>query len=119
MSKGDILHFCTNLINSKLISELVSSDNTVFLCIKATQVRLILISITIFFAHVQLQNTVNKALNTTKDLTQTRQIGEASTNRSTDALKSLLCFSKYLSSNVFLQNIKYCSVAFSLLFSIA
>ena len=30
--------FFTNLINSKLISELVSSDNTVFLCINATQV---------------------------------------------------------------------------------
>ena len=27
----------TNWINSKLISELVSSDNTVFLCINATQ----------------------------------------------------------------------------------
>ena len=30
--------FFTNLINSKLISELVSSDKTVFLCINATQV---------------------------------------------------------------------------------
>ena len=30
--------FFTNLINSKLISELVSSDNTVFMCINATQV---------------------------------------------------------------------------------
>ena len=36
--KGNILHFFTNLINSKLISELASSDNTVFLCINATQV---------------------------------------------------------------------------------
>ena len=30
--------FFTNWINSKLISELVSSDNIVFLCINATQV---------------------------------------------------------------------------------
>ena len=30
--------FFANWINSKLISELVSSDNTVFLCINATQV---------------------------------------------------------------------------------
>ena len=30
--------FFTNLINSKLISELVSSGNSVFLCIDATQV---------------------------------------------------------------------------------
>ena len=30
--------FFTNLINSKLISELVSSDKTVFLCIYAKQV---------------------------------------------------------------------------------
>ena len=44
----------TNLINSKLISELVSSDNTVFLCFNATHVLRILIGITIFFfAHAQ------------------------------------------------------------------
>ena len=30
--------FFTNLINSKLITELVSSDKTVLLCINATQV---------------------------------------------------------------------------------
>ena len=36
LSKEDI--FFTNLINLKLISELVSSDNTVFLCINATQI---------------------------------------------------------------------------------
>ena len=30
--------FFTNLMNSKLFSELVSSDNIVFLCINATQV---------------------------------------------------------------------------------
>ena len=38
LSKGDIFHYFTNLINSKLISELVSSDETVFLCNNATQV---------------------------------------------------------------------------------
>ena len=64
--------FSTSLINSKFISELVSSDNTVFLCINATQVRRILISITIFFAHAQLRNSVNKALTTKKRIiTQT------------------------------------------------
>ena len=31
LSKGDILHFFTNLINWKLISELVSRNKTVFL----------------------------------------------------------------------------------------
>ena len=49
------IFFFTNLINSKLISELVSSDNAVFLCIYATQVGIILISITIFIAHAHLQ----------------------------------------------------------------
>ena len=38
LSKEDILQFSTNLINSKLISALVSSDKTLFLCINATQV---------------------------------------------------------------------------------
>ena len=58
------------------------------------------------FAHAQLRNSVNKALNTKKELTQTstRQIGGASTNRLLDVLKTLLSFSKYFSSNVFLQN---------------
>ena len=51
--------FFTNLINSNLISELVSSDKTVFLCINATQVLRILINTTIFFARAQLQNSVN------------------------------------------------------------
>ena len=37
MSKGDNFHFVTNLINSKLIYELVSSDLSVFLCFYATQ----------------------------------------------------------------------------------
>ena len=32
------IFFFTNLINSKFISELVSSDNTIFLCINTTQV---------------------------------------------------------------------------------
>ena len=51
--------FFTNLINSKSISELVSSDKTVFLQHKCR----ILIRITIFFAHAQLQNSVNKEHN--------------------------------------------------------
>ena len=37
LSKGDNFHFFTHLINSKLISKLVSSDKSVFLCIYATQ----------------------------------------------------------------------------------
>ena len=44
---------------------------TVFLCNNATQVCRILISITIFFSHAQLQNSVNKALNTIWNITQT------------------------------------------------
>ena len=36
--KGRHFPFFTNLLNSKLISELVSSDKTVFLCNNATQV---------------------------------------------------------------------------------
>ena len=68
-------HKFTILINSKfiseLVSELVSSDNTVFLYINATQGGRILISITIFFAHAQLQNSVNKTLNTKRNITQT------------------------------------------------
>ena len=73
------------------------------------------------FAHAQLQNSVNKALNTLRNIIQTslkkRQIGGVSTNRLLDVWKTLLILSKYLSSNIFSQNIKYCSVAFSLLFS--
>ena len=53
--------FFTNLINSKLISELVLSDKSVFLSFNATQVWPNLISITIFFTHAQLQNSVSKA----------------------------------------------------------
>ena len=69
--KGRHFPFLTNLINSKLISELVSSDKTVFLCNNATQVYPILISITTFFSHAQLQNSVNKASNTIWNITQT------------------------------------------------
>ena len=36
LSKGNNLQNFTNLINSKLISELVSSDKSVFLCFNAT-----------------------------------------------------------------------------------
>ena len=116
LSKGDILHFFTKLINLKLISELVSSDNSVFLCINAIQVWRILISITLFFAHAQLQNPVNKALNEKKKRNslrhQTRQIGGASTNRMLDVLKTWLSFSRYFSPNAFLQNTKFWNVAF-------
>ena len=39
LSKGGILQLnFTNLINSKLISDFVLSDKTVFLCVNATQV---------------------------------------------------------------------------------
>ena len=37
LSKGDNFQFFTNLINSKLFSELISSDKAVFLCFYATQ----------------------------------------------------------------------------------
>ena len=37
LSKGENFQFFTNLTNSKLISELVSSDLSVFLCFYATQ----------------------------------------------------------------------------------
>ena len=47
--------------NLKVISELVSSNKSVFLCFKATQVCPILISKTNFFEHIQLQNSGNKA----------------------------------------------------------
>ena len=116
--------FFTNLINSKLISALVSSDKSVFLCIYATQVWRILISITIFFAHAQSQNSANKTLNTKRNIhkhqkRQKRQIGGVLTNHLLDVWKTLLSFSKYFWFNTFSQNIKYCSVAFSPLFSIA
>ena len=68
MSKGDILHFFLNLINSKLISELVSSDKTVFLCINTIMTNSD--KHNNLFAHAQLQNSVNKALNTKRNITQ-------------------------------------------------
>ena len=37
-SKGDNLQFFTNFVNSKLISALVSSDKSVFLCFNAAPV---------------------------------------------------------------------------------
>ena len=37
LSKGDNFQPFTNLINSKMISELVSGDEAVFLCFYATQ----------------------------------------------------------------------------------
>ena len=50
LSKGDNIQILTNLINSKLISELVSGEKSVS-CV--------------------LQNAVNKALNTKRNITQT------------------------------------------------
>ena len=60
------------------------------------------------FAHAQMQSSVNKAFKKT----QKRQIGGVSTNRLLDVWETLLSFSKYVLSNSFSQNIKYCSVAF-------
>ena len=67
------------------------------------------------FAHAQLQNSVNKALNTIRNIAQISKetIGGVSTNRLLDVWKTLLIFSKYFSSKTFSQNIKYCSVEFS------
>ena len=79
----------------------------------------ILISITIFFAHVQLQNSVNKTLNTKRNITQTSKETNWSSFDESFVWKTLLSLCKYFSSNTFSQNIKYCSVAFSLLFSVA
>ena len=53
--------FFSNLINSKVMFELVSNGKSVFLCFYATQLWPILISITTFFAYVQLENTVKRA----------------------------------------------------------
>ena len=63
----------------------------------------------LFFAHAHLHNSVNKALNTKGNIYlrhQKRQIGGVSTNRLLDVWKTLLSFSKYLSSNTFSQNIE-------------
>ena len=108
LSKGDNLQFFTNLTNSKLISELVSNDLSVFLCFYAAQLRPILISITICFSHAQMQNSVNEAENTKRNITRTpkRQIGGVSTKRLLGVCEILLSFSKYFLSKIFLQNIK-------------
>ena len=56
LSKGDNFQYFTNLLNSKLISELVLSDLAVFLCFYATQLRPILISITILSCACAIAN---------------------------------------------------------------
>ena len=56
LSKGDNFQYFTNSLNSKLISELVSSDLAVFLCFYATQIRPILISITILICACAIAN---------------------------------------------------------------
>ena len=56
VSKGDNFQYFTNSQNSKLISELVSSDLAVFLCFYATQVRPILISTTILICACAIAN---------------------------------------------------------------
>ena len=73
------------------------------------------------FAHSPLQNSVNKALNTIRNITQTsKETNWWSFHESlAGCLENIIIFSKYFSSNTFSDNIKYCSVAFSLLFSIA
>ena len=70
------------------------------------------------FTHAQLQNSVNKALNTKRNITQTSKETNWWSFDESFVWKTLSC-SKYVSSNTFSQNIEYCSVAFSLLFSIA
>ena len=70
------------------------------------------------FAHSQLQSSVNKALNTKRNITQTsKDTNWWSFDES--FVRKTLSFSKYVSSNTFSHNKKYCSAAFSLLFSIA
>ena len=50
---------------------------------------------------------------------QQRQNGGFSKNRLLDVCETFLSFSKYVLSNTFAQNITYCRVVFSLLFSIS
>ena len=69
------------------------------------------------FTHEQLQVSVNKALNKNRNITQT--LVEFRRTACWMSGNIILSFSEYFSSNTFSQNIKYCSVAFSLLFSIA
>ena len=57
-------------MNSKLISELVSSDKSVFLCFNATQVRPFLISITPFCA-CAIATFGEKTETTKRNITQT------------------------------------------------
>ena len=72
------------------------------------------------FAHAQLRNSVNKVLNTKKELTQTsNETNWRSFDQSLAGCLENIILSKYFSFNAFLQNIKYCNVAFSLLFRIA
>ena len=71
------------------------------------------------FAHAQLQNLVNKSLSPKRNITQTSKETNWWSFDESFVWKTVLSFSKYFSSNTFSQNIKYCSVAFSLLFSIA
>ena len=62
------------------------------------------------------------ALNNKKEhnsLHQKRQISGVLTNRLLGVWKPLLSFSKHFLSNTYSQNIEYCNVAFTLLFSIA
>ena len=75
-----------------------------------------------YFAREQLHYSVNEALNAKKELDslhQKRQFGEVSKNHLLDVWKTLLSLSKYFLSNTFGQNIEYCSVAFSGLFSLS
>ena len=67
------------------------------------------------FAHAQLQNCFNNALNTKKNITHTSKEANwcgVSMNRLLDIWKTLLSFSKYFWLNTFSQNIRYCSEAF-------
>ena len=67
------------------------------------------ISITIFFARAQLQNSVSKPLDTKRNTTQTlkEKIRGFFDELFAGCLEKLLSFSKYFSSNTFSQNIKY------------
>ena len=103
------------MINSKLISELVSSDKTV-LCSTSMANS---VKKNNLLAHAQLQNSVNTALSPERNIAQTSKETNWWSFDESFVWKIVLSFSKYFSSNTFSQNIKNCSVAFSLLFSIA
>ena len=73
------------------------------------------------FAHAQLQNSVYKAKNTKRNITQkSKETNRWSFNDSLlDVWVTILSCNKYVLFNTFSKkNINYCSVAFSLLFSI-